>query len=157
MVLNIEPFPNPGAKGWRPGNNVGGSTLFKALGHPLAAGKAKALRAKLAAAGPVAVYDPLGQADCFDAFYDLASLDLAGVYVQKVEEAGTRRLGPDAGLITSLPHAQARTVLIAAFDAKRLCDQIRRLIPEGAELLTFDALRLPDDMLSNPRNYLDPP
>src|SRR3972149_1466320 len=128
MVLNIETFTNPGAKGWRPGNNVGGSTLFKALGHPLAAGKAKAVRAQT-----------------------------AGGDVQKVEEAGSRRPGHDAELITALPHAQARTVLIAAFDAKRLADQIRHLIPEGAELLTFDALRLPDDMLSNPRNYLDPP
>jgi len=156
MVLNIETFTNPGAKGWRPGNNVGGSTLFKALGHPLTAGKARALRRRLAESGPVAIYDPLGQADCFDAFYDLAGLDIAGVHVQKVEEAGARRLGRDAELATALSQTRARTILLAAFDANRLADQIRHLVPAGAEIVTFDELRLPDDMLSNPRRYLDP-
>ena len=156
MVLNIETFTNPGAKGWRPGNNVGGSTLFKALGHPLAAENARALHAKLAKGGPVAVYDPAAQAECFDAFYDLASLDIAGVYVQKIEEAGTRRLGHDTEMVTRLAQAEVRTVLIAAFDAKRLVDQIRHLIPAGADMVTFDELRIPDDMLSNRRNYLDP-
>ncbi|HLF58197.1 MAG TPA: hypothetical protein VI732_01060 [Alphaproteobacteria bacterium] len=156
MVLNIETFTNPGAKGWRPGNNVGGSSLFKALGHPLVAAKARALRQRLAASGKVAIYDPLGQAACFDAFYDLAGLDVAGVYVQKVEEANAKKLGRAAQLVTALPSARAATVLLAAFDAKRLADQIRNLIPGGAELVTFDELRLADDMLSNQRNYLDP-
>ncbi len=155
-MLNIETFTNPGAKGWRPGNNVGGSTLFKALGHPLAAEKARALRGKLAKAGPVAVYDPLRQAECFDAFYDLAGLELVGVYVQKIEESGARRLGRSAEPVTRLAAAKARTVLIAAFDASRLADQIAHLMPAGAHLVTFDELRIPDDMLSNRRNYLDP-
>ena len=38
MSLRIETFTNPKfGGGFRPGNNVGGNTLFKALGHPLAA------------------------------------------------------------------------------------------------------------------------
>lgn len=156
MVLNIETFTNPGAKGWRPGNNVGGSTLFKALGHPLAVEKARALRAKLAKAGPVAIYDPLNQAECFDAFYDLAGIELAGVYVQKIEETGAKRLGQSAEPVTRLAGAKARTVLIAAFDASRLAEQIVHLMPADAQLVTFDELRIPDDMLSSRRNYLDP-
>jgi hypothetical protein len=156
MVLEIETFTNPGAKGWRPGNNVGGSSLFKALGHPLVAAKAKALRERLAKSGPVAVYDPANQASCFDAFYGLTNLDLAGVFVQKVEEAGSKRMGREAKLVTALAQSKAKTVLVAAFDSKRLVDQIRALVPAGAEVVTFDELRLPDDMISNPRNYLDP-
>jgi hypothetical protein len=154
MALTIETYTNPGAKGWRPGNNIGGSTLFKALGHPLVAARARSLRERLAASGPLAIYDPVDQAGCFDAFYGLSDLDIAGVYVQKIEDAGSMRLGRTAKPVTEL--GDAPTVLIAAFDAHKLADQIRDLIPKGAELVTFDELRLPDDMLSNRRNYLDP-
>ena len=156
MSLSIETYTNPGAKGWRPGNNIGGSTLFKALGHPLIAAKARALRAKLAAAGTIAVYDPLDQAACFDAFYGLTDLDVADVFVQKIEDIGAKKLGRTAKPVTALAQSRARTILIAAFDASKLADQIRELIPAGAMVLTFDELRLPEDMLSNKRNYLDP-
>ena len=156
MTLAIETFTNPGAKGWRPGNNPGGQSLFKALGHPLAAAKARALRERLKTAGPIAVYDPLGQADCFDSFYGLADLELSGVFVQKIEDVGGARLGHATRPVTELAQAPARTVLIAAFDAAKLAGQIRHLVPAGAEIVTFDTLRLPDDMLSNARNYLDP-
>ncbi|MGB8275215.1 MAG: hypothetical protein WCF16_08125 [Alphaproteobacteria bacterium] len=156
MVLNIETFTNPGAKGWRPGNNFGGSTLFKALGHPLAGDKAKALRARLAARAPVAVYDPLNQAGCFDAFYDLAGVGIEAVYVQKVEERGEQRLGHTARLVTEIVRIKARVILVAGFDAPRLLSHMRHLVPEGVEIVTFDDLRLPDDMLTNPRAYLDP-
>ena len=57
MALNIQTFSN----------TSGGSALFKALGHPEAAPKADALITRLAAAGPVAVYDPLGQLETFAA------------------------------------------------------------------------------------------
>lgn len=156
MSLHIETFTNPGSKGWRPGNNVGGASLFKALGHPLAAPKARKLREKLKANGPVAVYDPLGQADCYDCFYGLGDLDLAGVFVQKVTEIGATRAGRAARPVTEIGESGARTVLIAAFDAAKLAGQIRHLVPPGAEIVTFDEMRLPDDMLTNARNYLDP-
>ena len=59
MPLDIRTFTNADHRtGWRPGNNPGGHTLFKALGHPLTAPKAAALIDRLAAAGPIAVYDP---------------------------------------------------------------------------------------------------
>ncbi len=48
MALNIQTFSN----------TSGGMALFKALGHPEAAPKGEALVARLADAGPVAVYDP---------------------------------------------------------------------------------------------------
>lgn len=144
------------AKQWRPGNNAGGSTLFKALGHPLAFRAAEALIARANARGPVAVYDPLGHAESFDALYGLRRMEVAEVYVQQVVERGTDRLGHTARLVTELGGTGAPTLLVAAFDAERLIDQIRHLLPAGTVIESFDALRMPEHMLSNRRNYLDP-
>ncbi|MEE9139552.1 MAG: hypothetical protein V3U18_02120 [Alphaproteobacteria bacterium] len=156
MALRIETYDTKKARAWRPGGNLGGTTLFKALGHPLAAEMAGALRDRLAAKGALAVYDPLGQASCFDALYDLASLDIAGVFVQKVAELGQTSLGREVRLVTDLPGVEARTLFVTAFDAGQLIDHVRHLVPDGAEIVSFDELRLPDDMLTNPRRYLDP-
>ncbi len=54
MALGIETHAGKGVKAWRPEGNVGGTTLFKALGHPLAAKRALAPRGRLAATGAVA-------------------------------------------------------------------------------------------------------
>ena len=75
MVLGIGTFSNV----------TGGSCFFKAAGHPLAAPKALALIEDLAAAGRIAIYDPLGQAAEFAALYDISSWDIAAVYVQSIE------------------------------------------------------------------------
>ena len=49
MTLQIETFKNADlSHGWRPGNNAGGATLFKALRHPLTAPKGPAADAGLA-------------------------------------------------------------------------------------------------------------
>ena len=50
MALRIDTF----------NNQTGGNALFKALGHPVGAERMAALIERLAAAGPVAIYDPLG-------------------------------------------------------------------------------------------------
>ena len=62
MALKIETFSN----------QTGGTSLFKAISHPLAAPAARALVARLEAAGPVALYDPLGFAATFAELYPLA-------------------------------------------------------------------------------------
>jgi len=153
MALEIETFTN---RVWRPGNNFGGSTLFKALGHPLAAPLARALMGRLREAGAVAVYDPVGAAESVDTFYGLGDLDLAGVYVQRVEALGRRVLGREARPVTALKHSGAAAVFVAAFDSARLAAQIEPLLPPGAALLSLDEMRLPDDMLSEPDDYLAP-
>ena len=58
--------------------------------------------------------------------------------------------------VTELADSGARVVFIPAFDAERLADHIRHLLPEGAEIVTLDSVRLDDDMLSAPKLYLDP-
>ena len=153
MALNIDTFTN---NDWRPGNNFGGNTLFKALGHPLAARGARTLLADMSERGPVAIYDPLGQAQHFDSFYNLAACEISGVHVQRLEDLETAILGRSPTPVTELSTSTARTLFVTAFDAARIIDHIRPLIPTTAEVRSFDDFRLPDDMLTDRRTYLAP-
>jgi len=144
MALQIETFSN----------TTGGSSFFKAVGHPLAAPLCAELVARLKAAGPVAVYDPMGHLSTFAALHDLSGIELAGVFVQDVEKIGATALGRTTEPVTALPRSGARTLFIAAFDADRLLAQIRTLVPAGTEVVSLDAARLPDEMVSDKRNYL---
>jgi len=146
MALRIETFSNV----------KGGDAFFKAIGHPLAVAPARAMIERLAKIGPVAVYDPLGLADAFAALHDVSSLAVAGTFVQNVDAIGQAALGRTTQPITDLPAAKAKAVLVLAFDAGRFVDHIKHLVPAGAEVVTLDAMRLPADMLTNARNYLDP-
>ena len=153
MPLGIDTFKN---KDWRTGTEATANTLFKALGHPLVASKAQRLCDELAAAGPVAIYDPLGHAAHFAAFYDLSACDIAGAYVQRIEALADPVLGLNPAPVTDLARASVATVLIAAFDGARLHDQIAALVPAGVKVRSFDELRLPDDMLTTRWPYLAP-
>jgi hypothetical protein len=146
MALNIETFSNV----------KGGNSFFKALGHPLAAEPARTLLARLARTGPVAVYDPFGLFESTAELYPFATLDIAGIYVQNVGDLGRTVLGRATQPVTDLKDARAKAVLVIAFDAGRLIDHIRHLVPKGAEIASLDALRLPDAMLTNRERYLDP-
>jgi len=157
MTLQIETFKNADlSHGWRPGNNAGGATLFKALGHPLTAPKGQALIADLAKTGPVAVYDPTGTIGNVHAYYDLGRLDIAGYYVQRVEDLGGTFLGHNAKPVSAMKTSGAKAVLVLLFDAQKTLPSIQHVFPDGARVATLDEIRLPDDMLTNKSNYLDP-
>ncbi|MDH3233090.1 MAG: hypothetical protein OEQ29_06160 [Alphaproteobacteria bacterium] len=146
MGLDIDTFSNI----------TGGASFFKAVGHPLTARAVSGFLGELAADGPVAIYDPLGLATGFAALHDLSALTIDGVYVQDLADIGAARLGTVAQPVTDLPSSDAATVLVAAFDAERLTAHIQHLLPEGAKVCSLDALRLPDDMLTDPGTYLNP-
>jgi hypothetical protein len=157
MSLRIQTFTNPRFDtALKPGNNAGGQTLFKAMGHPLVAPKATALLAELKAPGSIAIYDPNEQAACFDAFYDLGQIEIGAVYGQRSERFGETAFGREIRPITMLASAPPKTLLIADFDAAMHRRQIAHLLPKGIKVLGFDGLRLPDDMLANARDYLAP-
>ncbi|MGQ0741927.1 MAG: hypothetical protein ACT4OG_06500 [Alphaproteobacteria bacterium] len=157
MALQIETFRNADlAQGWRPGNNAGGATLFKALGHPLSAPKGRALVASLKNAGPVAVYDPSGMVANVHAYYDLSQLNLVGYYVQRFEDLGGMFLGHTAKPVSDIGQSGAESVLVLLFEAERTLVPIRHIFPAGARIATLDEVRLPDDMLSVPGDYLNP-
>lgn len=137
-------------------NAKGGNAFYKAVTHPKTAPAARALLARLARGGPVAVYDPLGFAEGFAAVWDLGGLDLAGCFVQDVERIGEMLLGQAARPVTELAGSGVATVFVAAFDAERLVQHIAHLVPRGAAVLTLDEMRLPAEWLTNRRLYLDP-
>ena len=144
MALAIETFSNV----------TGGFSFFKAVGHPLTARRIPDLLAGLV--DPVAIYDPLGLTTPFAEIHSCGGLNFAGVFVQDVERIGETVLGETTRPVTELADSGARVVFITAFDAARFADQIRHLLPEGAEIMTLDSVRLDDDMLSAPKLYLDP-
>ena len=146
MALNIQTFSNV----------AGPSTLFKALGHPEAAGRGRELVDRLAAAGPAVIYDPLGQLEGFATFYDMTPVDIVDVFAQDIEHVGADVLCRRVRPVTELPGTTARVLMVAAFDAAQLIDQIRHLLPDGMTVLTLDEMRLPDAMLTNARQYLAP-
>ena len=117
--------------------------------------KARALVADLAAAGPVAVFDPNATLADFAALYDVSSWDIAGVFVQRLEDLDRAVLGHRTAPVTGLADAHAAVVFIPAFDCGRFLGQIGHLAPPGARTVTLDGLRLPDDMRTNPRRTLD--
>jgi hypothetical protein len=146
MALRIETFDNI----------RGGNTLYKALTHPHTAAAAEALRGALVRGGPVALYDPQGALEAFEAVFGLDGIKIAGIYVQQIAQIGRAILGTSAQPVTELAAGGARTVFVAAFDAERLVAQMRPHLPEGAQVCSLDAMRLPTDRLTNPRRYLDP-
>ena len=146
MALAIETFSN----------RSGPQPFFKAAGHPLAVAPMQAMIARVAAAGPVAFYDPESHGTSLAALYDLSSWDVAGCFVQRIEDLGTSLLGLEVQPVTALAGCRAATVVVAAFDAGRAIDHIRHLVPQGAAIVSLDEARLPETMLTNPRRYLDP-
>jgi hypothetical protein len=146
MPLRIETFSNVS----------GGNAFFKALTHPLAAEKAEELLGTLRAKGPVALYDPLNMAEMIAQAYPAAGLPIAGYYVQDVEQRGRVFAGHAAEPVTQLPRGQAASLFITAFDSARLADQIKHLMVPGLDVYSLDALRLPEDMISDRARYLAP-
>ncbi|MHA1600255.1 MAG: hypothetical protein ACTSW2_05470 [Alphaproteobacteria bacterium] len=144
MALRIDTFSNV----------KGGNSFFKAIGHPLTARRMTAFLRRLAD-GPVAIYDPYGFAGALAEIYDLSGLNLAGVFVQDIGDLGKTVLEQPTQPVTSLKESAARRVLVAAFDAKRLIDHIGHLIPDGAETLSLDDVRIDADMLTDRRHYLN--
>jgi hypothetical protein len=135
-------------------NQSGGNAFYKAVTHPLVADKARELVEQLRKAGPVAIYDPNDQLASFVEFFPLQGLDIVGYYVQDVEHIGREFLRNKAHPITALKDSKCRAIFVASFDAPKLIDQIRHLQPGKANWFNLDALRLPDELLSNRQNYL---
>lgn len=145
MPLNIETFRN----------GIGGNSLYKALSHPLAAERSQDLLDSLASAGRVAIFDPDGVVGAFDTFYPMTGVDVAGLYVRNVEHLGWRFGDHKARPVTDLPKGKCDAVFIATFDEARALREIGEFLPADMPHLSFEALKLPADHLSNPRRYLD--
>jgi len=130
----------------------GGNVLYKALAHPVAAVALVELAGRLE--GPFAVYDPDGNARTLAALYP-GFRPACGVYVHDTE-----RVGEDDGFggrtraLVDLGGSGAKSVLVVSFEDGKMRARLARLGLEMPVETLQDAM-LPDDMLSNPRIYLD--
>jgi hypothetical protein len=146
MALRIETFDNI----------RGGNTLYKALTHPHAAELGHALVKGFAACGPVAIVDPQGAAEGFAEIYGFGDAKIAGVFVQDVQRVGKPALGYSVQPLHVLAATGVATVLVAAFDAGRLVAHLKPLLPADVKIFSLDAMRVPDERLTNRVSYLDP-
>lgn len=142
-MLDIETFDN----------SRGGNVVYKALAHPLAAQALARLAMRLNDAGMTAIYDPDGIAGPLLALSP--AVDVAGVYVHDTLAVGRPRGGHIARALSEIGQAGAATVLIASFDAGRLAARVQPLLPPGVAVLTLDEVKLPVEMTTNPKRYLD--
>ncbi len=132
----------------------GGNVLYKALAHPLAAEAVAVLGGRLGQVGRLAVYDPDGAATMLFALH--AELPpVAELYVHDVVAVGQEVLGVRALALSEIGASAASVLLVAAFDAERIRTRIAHMLPASLQVVTLDAVRLPDAMLTQPRSYLN--
>lgn len=135
-------------------NRTGGDALFRAVGHPLACEPARALATRLRSAGRVAVYDPFGAFATLTALQDFSGVRFAGLYGRDARHLG-RRVGEwSVEPVSSIAASRATCVFVTAFDADPLVAQVRHWLPDGAEVITLDAMRIPEAMLTDKKRYL---
>ena len=137
-------------------NRTGGSSLFKALGHPLAAESAIRLRERLAAAHHLVAYDPRGVLPEFAALYPMGAATPHQIFVQNLELLGQSCLNRAVEPVTMLPDSGADLLFLPSFSAATELASIHHLLPRNCEVLSLDSMRLPERMLSSPDNYLSP-
>lgn len=132
MVLKIKTFANQ-----RP------CTFFKALGHPAVREALETLKRN-----PIsAIYDPEGHMDDFLAMTHLALPP--HVYVQAIEA-----LNPQTSLITNIREDKPDNLLILSFEPEKHLAHMGHLLPPTCQVKSLKELRLPDEKLTDPRNYL---
>jgi len=135
-------------------NQSGGNAFYKAVTHPLVAEKARHLVVHLQKSGPVAIYDPANQLADYAEFFPLADVEIAGLFVQDVDQIGRVFHNHAAQPITKIQDCKCKSILIASFDAEKVVGHVRHLLPANTPWFSFDAFRLPDEMVTDKRNYL---
>jgi hypothetical protein len=146
MPLRIETFRN----------DAGGSAVYKALSHPLAAPAADALIERLSASGTVAIYDPDGVCAAFDTFYPLAGIGIAHYFVQNVEHLTQIFRGVPAEPVTAIAADPTQAILVASFESAKALAPVRHVLPGQAEIFSFESLKLPAEMQTDRARYLVP-
>ena len=132
MVLKIKTFANQ-----KP------CTFFKALGHPMIAESLENFKKD-----PLpAIYDPEGHLEDFLAMTNLSAP--SHIYVQAIEA-----LKPKTSLISQIQQDKLQKLLILSFDPEKHLTQIKHLLPPSCEVTSLKKLRLPDAMLTDPKDYL---
>ncbi|MBA3813333.1 MAG: hypothetical protein H0X26_02395 [Alphaproteobacteria bacterium] len=118
-------------------------TFFKALGHPSVREALEAFNHK-----PIsAIYDPEGHIDDFLSMTNIKKPPL--VYVQAIEA-----LGPQTSLITQIQEDMPDSLLLLSFEPEKHLAQMGHLLPHACSITSLKELRLPEEKLTDPKNYL---
>lgn len=149
MALPIETFRHEGDRSF-------GITLFKALGHPIAAEKAIDLVNNLKKKEQLIIIDPENSLEIFDSFYNISSCNITNVFVQNVLDKDKTILGKITQPISELIIPEDGCIFIASFDSTKLLDQIKSHTKSKFSSFSFDNIRIEESWLSNKRSYLDP-
>jgi hypothetical protein len=142
-VLDIETFDNL----------RGGNVVYKALAHPITAVALTHLAERLNEAGTIVIYDPDGIAGPLLALSP--PMNVVGIYVHDTLAVGKLRGGHIARPLTEIGAARAATILIAAFDSGRLEARAKMLLQISTPIVTLDAIKLPETLVTNHARYLD--
>lgn len=143
MSLNIQTFSN----------QYGSNSLFKALGHPLAADKISNLIEPLKKAQKPTLYDPYGYYETLKELYpQIKDISFVKIFIQQVEDLLER---PHTEIISSLPNTDTDLLFCCFFDLDQTLHTFQHLVSQ-AKILSLDAIRLPNKMLKFPHNYLTP-
>ncbi|MCA0369705.1 MAG: hypothetical protein LCH26_01180 [Proteobacteria bacterium] len=133
----------------------GGHSFFKAIGHPLVAMGAHALIQRLTACEHIALYDPQGWLEPFCEIHPLKDVPFSHIYVQRFEDMGLERLGYTTKPISQLDPA-TKVLFILSFEEDLFVSHLQTLLGKNVEVISLKELRLPQEMLTNQRAYLDP-
>ncbi|MBY0501065.1 MAG: hypothetical protein K2P93_03575 [Alphaproteobacteria bacterium] len=132
MVLKIKTFTNQ-----KP------CSFFKALGHPRITENLNTFKKNTYPT----IYDPEGHLDDFLSMTRLPAP--SKVYVQAIEA-----LKAETSLISDIQKDKPQKLLILSFEPEKHLSQISHLLPQTCEISSLKELRLPNEMLTDPKNYL---
>lgn len=133
-------------------NKTGPCSFFKALGHVEIQAKREKFAVKLRKQGNVALYDIDGVVSDFLALCELDPTDIGEIYTIKTELVGQEAV--PGKLYQPITQVEADELVILSFDKEPFISQIKHVLPEGCTVTSLAELRLPEAMLSQPRQYL---
>lgn len=146
MSLNIKTFDN----------QKGGACFFKAIGHPYIYPALKAMVSELEGALSLGIFDPEGNTPDFLALTGVSLPQASHYFVQALERIDQPCAGLTPKFITALKDHPVDVLFLPTFQAQRALQQIRHLLPSNCKVLTLESLKLPDTMLTDKFNYLNP-
>lgn len=148
-MLNIKTFTEKGT-----------SAFFKALGHPEILAKRNELKKQMESLEKISIYDPESRILEFLGLMEIEEGDVDQIFVQKIEDLENDQLQKSTKLISKIydisKHSSIGALLVLSFDDQKHYEQIKLLLPENTKVIGLSSLRLPDEMLTDTRNYLSP-
>jgi hypothetical protein len=131
------------------------NAFFKACTHPFAAEAINDFIQQLESYEFVAFYDPFNNAPAFGSIHNLSKVKISNIYVQQVADIGKNVLDIVTKPIDQIHSENPAVLVVFAFDAAIQISNIRHLLPEDCVILTLDNIKIPEQYLTRPDNYLN--